>query len=74
MADLIGPITNTVIDTVVNEIKKKHNKERLIKYVIDPLLYNISSRYYSYFIMTIIVLVIFIILLISILILVVVKK
>ena len=74
MTEYIGSITDAMVDTLVKEVKKKSTREKIMKNVIDPLLCDISSRYYSYFIMTIIVLILIIILLISILILTVVKK
>jgi hypothetical protein len=67
-------MTEAMIDTVIREVKKKSNKDKIIKHIIDPLLCDISSRYYSYFIMTIIVLLLVVILLFAILILTVTKK
>lgn len=64
----IGPITDAAIDSVIREIKKKHTKEKIMSNIIDPLLLDMSSRYYPYFMMLIIVMLIIIILLVSILI------
>jgi fatty-acid desaturase len=74
MSSFVGPITNKLIKSIVKEFKKKQNKEKIMTYIINPILCDISKRYYSYFIFTIIVLTLVIILLISILVLTVVKK
>jgi hypothetical protein len=63
----VGPVTNAIIDSVIKEIKKKNNKEKIMTNIIDPLVRDMSSRYYPYFIMLIIVMLIIIILLVSIL-------
>lgn len=70
----IGPLTDTIINLIVTELKKAETKEKIMTHIIDPLLADISTRYYPYFIMMIIVLIIIIILLISILILEIIKK
>jgi fatty-acid desaturase len=70
----LGPVTDRLINLLVTEVKKKQNKEKIMKYVINPILCDISKRYYSYVIMSIIVLILVILLLISILVLTVVKK
>jgi hypothetical protein len=61
-------MTNSIIDTVIIEINKKKNLNKIMDNIIDPLLLNMSSRYYPYFMMIIVVMLIIIILLVSILI------
>jgi hypothetical protein len=64
----IGPMTDAVIEGIIRELKKKETKEKVMKNIIDPLLCDMSSRYYPYFMMMIIILLIIIMLLITILI------
>ena len=65
--NFIAPITNSVIDLVIKEIKKRKTKEKIMKNIIDPLLKDLSIRYYPHFITITIALVVIIILLITIL-------
>lgn len=67
MSNYIGPITDSVIEGIIRELKKKETKEKVMRDIIDPLLYDMASRYYPYFIMMIVILVIIIILLVAIL-------
>jgi hypothetical protein len=64
----IGPITNSIIDNVVQELNKKETKEKIMLEIIDPLIKDMSSRYYPYFMIIIIIMLIVIILLVAILI------
>jgi len=68
MTSYIGPITDSVIEGIIRELKKKEVKEKVMKNVIDPLIRDMASRYYPYFMMIIVILLIIIILLVSILI------
>jgi pyridoxal/pyridoxine/pyridoxamine kinase len=67
MSGYIGPATDAVIDGIIKELKKKQTKEKVMKNIIDPLLCDMSSRYYPYFMMITVILIIIIVLLISIL-------
>jgi hypothetical protein len=69
MSTYIGPFTNSLIDGVVKEFKKKEMKEKIIKHIIDPLMCDLSARYYPYFISIILFLILIIIMLATILIL-----
>jgi hypothetical protein len=64
----IGPITNAVIDNIITELKKTDTREKLYLDVIEPVLCNISSRYYPYFLLIIILLITIIVLIIILLI------
>ena len=64
----IGPITDSIIDCLIKEVKKKETKEKIMQNIIDPLLKDMSSRYYPYFMMIIVIMLIVIILLVIILI------
>ena len=68
MSSFVGPMTDAVINNMIKEIKKKENKEKIMKHIIDPLLCDLSSRYYPYLVMIIITLLLIVILLVSILI------
>jgi hypothetical protein len=70
----VGPITNNIIEEFINELKKKETKDKIFEGVINPLIRDISTRYYPYFILIIVVLVLIIVLLISILITMIVQK
>lgn len=74
MDNFIGPLTNSMLDNVIKEIKKKKNKEKIMKNIIDPLLCDITNRYYPHFMTVTIILVLMVILLITILIMIVIQK
>lgn len=74
MNSYIGPIANTVIDGVVKEIRKKKTKEKIMKGIIDPLLCDITTRYYPHLMSIMVVLVVMVLLLVSILILTVLQR
>jgi len=67
MTDFIGPFTNNLIDKLVCTLKKKENKEKIIKHFINPILSDITERYYSYFLSLVIILIFMMILLITLL-------
>lgn len=74
MEKCIGPITETILNKAIKEINKKKTKEKIMRGVIDPLLKDLSNRYYPYFITITSVLIVIIILLISILVLLVIQR
>jgi hypothetical protein len=74
MASYAGSLTNGIIDVVIKEVKKKKTKEKIMKHIIDPLLCDLSTRYYPHFITITIILIVIIILLISILIMLVLQR
>ena len=63
----LGPVTNSILDLIIEEIKKTKTKEKIMENIIDPLLKDLSIRYYPHFIIITIALIMIIILLISIL-------
>lgn len=65
----IGPVTDAIIASLGDEIKKPETREKIMTSVIDPLVADIMNRYYPFFIVTIIILVVIIALLLAILIL-----
>ena len=74
MSDFIGPLTSTIINKFICHIKKKENKDKIIKHFINPILKDITDRYYSYFLSLIIMLIFMIILLITLLLLLLFNK
>ena len=64
----IGPITDGIVNGLIDEFKKKKTKEKIVKNIIDPLLCDIAEKYYPHIITLIVVLALMILLLISILI------
>ena len=67
-------MTDAVLNSIVKELKKQENKEKIMNNIIDPLLCDLSSRYYPYFTMVIIVLLLIVILLVALLIVTVTYK
>lgn len=67
MDSYIGPITSGIIDNLVKEIKRKENKEKIINNIIDPLIYDITRRYYPHFLVVTFLLILIIVILIVIL-------
>lgn len=66
MTNYIGPLTKTIIENISIELKKKENRDNIMNNIIDPLISDLTVRYYPYFITIIIILILIIILLVSI--------
>lgn len=71
---MFGPITNSIIDGIISEIKKKKTKEKIMKNIIDPLLCDLTTRYYPYLITITIILILIVVLLLSILVMMTVQR
>lgn len=65
----IGPMTDTILTNISNEIKKKKNREKIMKHIIGPILEDINKKYYPHFVSIISLFIMMILLLISLLIL-----
>lgn len=74
MSSYIGPITNSVIEGIINELKKKEVKDKVMNNIIDPLLHDMASKYYHYLMIIVIIVLIVIVLLVSILIISITNK
>jgi len=74
MNNCVGPITDALIDKAISEVNKKKTKEKIMSGVIDPLLKDISNRYYPHFITITSMLAVIVLLLISVLILLIIQK
>jgi hypothetical protein len=46
--NFIGPMTTKIINSFIKEIKKKKNKEKIMKNIIEPILNDINDRYYPH--------------------------
>ncbi len=44
----VGPITQDLINGFSEELKKKDTREKISKYIIDPIFSEILDRYYAY--------------------------
>lgn len=64
----IGPMTDNIINSFIDEIKKKKNKEKIMKNIIEPIINDINDRYYPHMLMLIVLLALIIILLLLLLI------
>lgn len=73
MTSYIGPVTSAVLEGISKEIKKEENKQKILDNIIYPLLCDLSSRYYPYFMMIIMALLLIVILLVAILVINIVK-
>jgi hypothetical protein len=59
---IIGPITDNIINSFVNEVKKSKNRDKIMKNIIDPILSDINHKYFPYVVMLVLLLLIIIIL------------
>ena len=67
MSSFVGPVTNKIIDAVSKEINKKKTKEKIMSGIIDPLICDLTTRYYPHLMTITIILVVIVLLLVSIL-------
>jgi hypothetical protein len=42
----IGSLTKNLIETFSREVKKKENKEKIMKHIVDPVVNELFSRYF----------------------------
>ena len=66
MIGYIGPMTDAIINQITKEVKKKKTREKILSEIVDPLLYDITSRYYPHFITATIFLILIVLLLLTI--------
>jgi hypothetical protein len=50
MDSYVGSFTGSLINNVIKELKKKHNKEKIMTNIVDPLLGDLKTRYYPHFV------------------------
>lgn len=73
MDNCFGPITNTLIEKILNQIKKKKTKQKVMNNIIEPFVKDFTFKYYPYFLFVFITLIIIIILQIAILTVIIIK-
>lgn len=44
----IGPITKQIITNCANELGKNENKEKILKTLVEPIMYGLFRKYLSY--------------------------
>lgn len=71
MLEKVGPLTNTLITSFIDECHKDENQEELKSKVIDPMILHIANKLQPYVIAVICIFIILFILITSILILIV---
>lgn len=54
----IGPITNSVIETISNELKKKDVKDKILKKIWNPLFNNVAPYVILLYVLIFLILVI----------------
>lgn len=60
---ILGPITDNLIDSFVDELKKKKNRDKIMKNIVEPILTNINNRYFPHMMTLTVLLAVIIILL-----------
>jgi len=63
-SSFLGPMVDNIINSFLEELKKKKYKDKIKENIIDPILGDIIAEYYSYFLALAIALVLIIILLV----------
>jgi hypothetical protein len=72
--DLNQSMTSKIITNIINELKKKYNKEKIMKYFIDPIIKNITDKYYSYFLSLMLILIFMVVMLIILILLIIFNR
>ena len=49
MDTYVAPITDNIIDVVTRHVKKKKNRDKIMKTIIEPVLEDINRKYYPHF-------------------------
>jgi hypothetical protein len=62
--NIVGSITDRVVDTASKHIKNKKNREKIMKNIIEPVLTDINKKYYPHYITLITLFIMMIIMLI----------
>jgi amino acid transporter len=66
--NIVGSITDRVVNTASKHIKNKKNREKIMKNIIEPVLTDINKKYYPHYITVITLFIMMIIMLIILLI------
>ena len=62
--NIVGNITDRIVDTASKHIKNKKNREKIMKNIIEPVLTDINKKYYPHYITIISLFIVMIIMLI----------
>ena len=60
----IGPMTENLLNTCIKELKKKTNRDKISKHIIDPIFKEITHKFYGYYLIMVFIQLIIICLLI----------
>lgn len=69
----IGKMTDKLINTCIGEFGKKHNKDKINKFIVNPIIDSITEKFYPY-VITVSILYVMILVLIFIIIFLVQRK
>ena len=67
METYIAPITDNIIDVITTHVKKKRNREKIMKTIIEPVLEDINRKYYPHYVTLISLFIMMILMLITLL-------
>jgi hypothetical protein len=48
--NIVGNITDRIVDSASSHIKNKKNREKIMKNIIEPVLTDINKKYYPHYI------------------------
>jgi hypothetical protein len=67
METYVAPVTDNLIDIITAHVKKKRNREKIMKTIIEPVLEDINRKYYPHYITLISLFIMMILMLITLL-------
>jgi hypothetical protein len=67
METYVAPVTDNIIDIITTHVKKKRNREKIMKTIIEPVLEDINKKYYPHYITLISLFIMMILMLITLL-------
>jgi len=62
--NIVGGLTDKMIDIAATHVKNKKNREKIMKNIIEPVLTDINKKYYPHYITVISLFIIMIVMLI----------
>ena len=60
----IGPVTRDLLNSCIRELKKKDNKDKINKHIIEPVMYEVTNRCFPYLMIHLIIQIVIIVMLI----------
>ena len=67
MNEYLGNITDNLIGTLTTQVKKKKNRDKIMKNIVEPVLEDINKKYYPHYITIISLFIMMILMLITLL-------